>query len=160
MRYSLPLISALILLVAACASPTPYKPATKAGGAGYSDTRIETDRYRVSFSTSAGGAQAAQDMALRRAADLTLQQGYDWFEVTQRDTDVNRNSGSSFSLGVGGASFGRSSATGVGASVGIPVGAGPAATASLEIRMGKGAKPTSSNAYDARGVQASFAGRN
>ena len=149
-------LGALLAALAACATPTPYGPAVKPGGPGYSEQRIEQDRYRVTFSTAAGGTQAADDMALRRAAALTLEQGYDWFEVTQRGTDVNRNSGSSFSVGMGVGSYGRSSGVSVGSSVGIPIGPGPAAVANMEIRLGKGPKPENPYAYDARGVQASL----
>src|SRR5262245_26004202 len=81
-----PLVSIVMAIAAtACATaPTPYAPAARAGGYGYSDTPIENDRYRVTFRTSSGGYSRASDMALLRAADLTLQRGYDWFAVTQR----------------------------------------------------------------------------
>jgi hypothetical protein len=146
-------VLAFSALAASCATPTAYGPAVKMGGPGFSETRIEADRYRVTFYTAAGGPRRAEDMALRRAAELTLQQGYEWFEVTQRGTDVNRNSGSSLSFGVGAGSFGRSSGVSVGSSVGIPVGAGPAASSSLEIKLGKGPKPDSANVYDALAIQ-------
>lgn len=144
-------------LLAGCASPTAYMAAAKPGAMGYSDSRIETDRFRVTFRTAAGGARYAEDMALRRAAELTLAQGYDWFQVNNRFVENGANSGPSFSVGGGFGSFGRHSSVGVGTSVGIPLaGPGPAAEASLEVRLGRGPKPQDAGAYDAREIARSL----
>ena len=80
------LLLALVLGLAACATPSVYAPATRPGGAGFSETRIENDRYRVTYRDAANEASAA-DFALLRAAELTLAQGYDWFVVDQRSTE-------------------------------------------------------------------------
>ena len=74
------------LLLAACAGkPTPYQQAQ--GGYGYSEQRIEENRYRVSFAgNSATSRQTVEDYLLYRAAELTVQNGHDWFEVAARDT--------------------------------------------------------------------------
>lgn len=81
------IISAFLLLgLAACATPTPYQPA--ADGFGYSDQRIESNRYRIVFSgNSLTSRQAVDDYMLYRAAELTLEKGYDYFEVADRQTD-------------------------------------------------------------------------
>jgi hypothetical protein len=127
--------------------------AAKPGAMGYSESQIETDRFRVTFKTAAGGARYAEDMALRRAAELTLAKGYDWFFVNNRFAQNGANGGPSLSVGTGFGSFGRHSSVGVGTSVGIPLaGPGPAADASLEIRLGKGPKPQDPAAYDARQI--------
>jgi hypothetical protein len=144
---------ALAALVAACATPTAYGPAQRVGGPGYSETQIESDRFRVSFATAAGGPQLAEDMARRRAAAVTLERGYDWFVVTQRFVEGFGGGGSSLSLGVGGASFGRRSASSLGVGVGIPLSGDSGAKVSLEVRLGKGQRPSDPNAYDARDVQ-------
>jgi hypothetical protein len=154
------LLSALATLaLSACATePTHFQPAAGPSAVGFSEMRIEPGRYRVTFQGGPGAPPAqVQDYALLRAADLALAEGYDWFRVTERTTRQNGYSGGSLSLGVGGASFGRRSATGVGVSAGgIPLGGGPALVATLEVMMGKGPKPADPDVYDARGVQRSL----
>lgn len=158
-----PLAAALSLSLSlgACATaPTHYQPIGP-GGVGYSELRIEPDRYRVIFRGGAGAPEAqVQDYALLRAADLTLAGGYDWFEVVDRTTRQTGYGGASVGFGVGGMSFGNHSATGVGVSSGgIPLGGGPVLEASLEVLMGKGPKPQGGEVYDARGVRDSIGPR-
>ena len=79
--------------LAACATPTPYQPNMRgqAVSGGYSEARIETDRWRVNFAgNSLTSRETVEGYLLFRAAELTLQQGYDWFAVVQRDTETNR----------------------------------------------------------------------
>ncbi|MFI4964885.1 MAG: CC0125/CC1285 family lipoprotein [Caulobacterales bacterium] len=157
-RLILPVFAALAL--SACASPQPmaYQPAAAPRAVGFSEYRIEPGRYRVTFQGSPGAPRSqVSDYALRRAADLTLADGYDWFRVTERTVSWDgRESGSSLSVGVGGASFGRGSALGVGLGTAFNLGGGPALTATLEVLMGKGPKPQDGDVYDARGVQRSI----
>lgn len=155
-RLLLPALVALTL--SACATePTLFQPAGPRGGVGFSEMRIEPGRYRVTFQGGPGAPPAqVEDYALLRAADLALAEGYDWFRVTERVTRQTGYGGSSLSVGVGGASFGRHSASGVGVSTGVPLGGGPALAATLEVLMGKGPKPSDGDAYDARGVQRSL----
>ncbi|MGE3303254.1 MAG: hypothetical protein AB7M12_09090 [Hyphomonadaceae bacterium] len=151
MKHALALAALLVLF--ACATPTAYGPAPRPGAPGYAETRIEADRYRVTFVARGGPPERAYDLALRRAAELTLQSGYDWFLVNQRYGErAGSGAGPRVSLGVGGTSFGGHSATGVGAGVGFNLGGGPPASATLEFRMGRGAKPADAAAYDAREV--------
>ncbi len=148
------LLLALALGLSACATPSVYAPATRPGGAGFSEMRIENDRFRVTYRDAANDAQAA-DFALLRAAELTLAQGYDWFVVDQRSTDrEGQGSGPRISIGGGSSNYGGHSSVGVGAGVGFNLGGGPKSTVSLEIRLGRGPKPETVNAYDARSVQA------
>lgn len=73
------------LLLSACASQPLYSPASRSGGPGYSETQLTEDRYRVSFvGQSRTPRDKVQNYALLRAAELTLDQGYDWFTVTDR----------------------------------------------------------------------------
>ncbi|SFP62877.1 CC0125/CC1285 family lipoprotein [Sphingomonas rubra] len=78
------------LMVAGCATETRYRPATGQGfnRTGYSDRRIEPDRFLVNFS---GNSVTSRDTVERylffRAAELTLQNGYDYFVMADRDTD-------------------------------------------------------------------------
>lgn len=146
-----------LVLLAACATAQPYAQSTQSDGTGWSQTAIETDRYRVRYVGARGdSAERVQDYALLRAAELTLEQGYDWFEVTSRTAESQAHAGAPrFSLGVGGATFGSHTSTGVGVGFGVPLGrsGGAWTTAGLEIRLGRGAKPDQANAYDAHQVQ-------
>lgn len=156
-RLVIPILAALSL--SACATePTRFQPAAGRSGMGYSEMRIEPGRYRVTFQ-GGPGAPAAQveDYALLRAAELALAEGYDWFRVIDRTARQNGYSGVSLGFGIGGMSYGRHSATGVGVSTGgIPLSGGPVLVASLEVLMGKGSKPAEGDVYDARGVRQSL----
>jgi hypothetical protein len=80
----------LALSLAACTGPTPYQPnlAGQRVSGGYSDVRIAPDRYRISF---AGNNLTSRDRVegylLYRAAELTLQSGYDSFVILDRLTE-------------------------------------------------------------------------
>ena len=158
-HFVIPILAALSL--SACATPpTHFQPAAP-GGVGFSEMRIEPGRYRVTFQGGPGAPPAqVQDYALLRAADLALAEGYDWFRVTDRATRQNGYSGATLGVGIGGMSFGRRSATGVGVSTGgIPLGGGATLVTTLEVLMGKGAKPGGGDVYDARGVRQSLGAR-
>lgn len=143
----------LALGLSACATPAVYGPAARPGGPGYSELRIENDRYRVNYRGAGSEAQAA-DYAILRAAEITLSQGYDWFVVDNRSTDrAGAASGPRVGVGIGGGNYGGRTSVGIGTSVGFNLGAGARSSVSLEIRLGRGAKPANANAYDARQVQ-------
>lgn len=77
-------------VLAACATPTPYRPLTGSGAyaTGYSDTRIESNRYRVSFAgNSLTQRETVERYLLFRSAQLTLEQGGDHFVLVDRDTE-------------------------------------------------------------------------
>ncbi len=84
--------TALILFVAAatlaaCATPAPYREAPRPGATGYSEERIEENRYRVVFQgDSLTDVERVEDFVLFRAAELTLQRGFDHFVVSARTT--------------------------------------------------------------------------
>lgn len=158
-RLAIALTGLSALALTACASLAPYGQQRGSGGQGYSEQRIESNRYRVTYN-GVGAAGRVADWALVRAADLTTEQGYDWFEVTQSWTD-GRPGGAggvhpSVSIGGGSSRYGGYSASGVGVGVGLNF-TGPQPTSTtLEVVMGRGAKPNSPNAYDARSVQGSI----
>jgi hypothetical protein len=88
LREALAAAAVATLALAGCeTAPTPYQPASTSA-LGYSETRIENDRYRISFK---GNSSTARDVVeiymLYRAAELTLQNGYDTFTVAHRETD-------------------------------------------------------------------------
>lgn len=73
-----------MLLLASCASPTPYKPAGDSGP-GYNSQKIEENRYRVVFrGNEATPRETVEIYLLYRAAEITLQNGYDYFVITER----------------------------------------------------------------------------
>lgn len=163
MMRALILVAALAL--AACASTPAYGPAASPSGAGYSERQIESNRYFVTY-RAGGSADAAllQDYALLRAAEVTLQQGGDWFWVDRRGLDEEgaANAGPRFSVGVGGASFGGNSGVGLGVGMNFPIGGQrgqQAHSATVEMRIGQGPKPAEPNAYDAREISANLRAR-
>jgi hypothetical protein len=158
-RLILPALAALSLT--ACATePTRFQAAGPGRGVGFSEMRIEPGRYRVTFQGGPGAPEAqVQDYALLRAADLALAEGYDWFRIVDRNIRQTGYGGASIGLGVGGMSFGRHSATGVGVSSGFPISGGPSLQASLEVLMGKGPRPSGPDVYDPRAVRASIGPR-
>ena len=91
------------LLLAGCATETTYRPATGQGFSrtGYSDRQVEPGRFLVSF---AGNSVTSRDTVERylffRAAELTLQNGYDYYLMADRDTNLQSRTFST--PGVGG----------------------------------------------------------
>ena len=82
---------AAALMAGACATPTPYQPigarGTGASG-GFSDVRLAENRYRVTFAgNSLTTRERVETYLLYRAAELTVQQGYDGFSIVDRATD-------------------------------------------------------------------------
>lgn len=145
--------------LAACASTPVYGPAERPGGYGYAEQAIEQGRYRVSYRGKT--LASAEDGAIRRAADLAVQNGYDWFTVVSRSADgiggVRRGGPT---IGIGGSTGGRRS--GVGLGVSLPLGGGgrsQEAAVSLEVVMGDGIKPDGPQTYDARSVLTNIATR-
>ena len=94
--FRTPLAAALLAtstLMAACASggPTPYQPASANDTRGYSEQKLEDTRYRISFKgNSLTERETVENYMLYRAAELTLQSGYDTFTVANRDTDADK----------------------------------------------------------------------
>jgi len=84
---------ALAGLVSACATATPYQPNIpgQAVSGGFSEQRLESDRFKVTF---AGNSLTSRDTVeaylLYRAAELTVQQGFDWFTIVERDVERDR----------------------------------------------------------------------
>ena len=78
---------AAALLLSACATATPYQPQDR-DGYGFSEQRLENNRFRIEFHGNSVTARAqVEDAMLYRAAELTLQSGYDYFVVVTRGTD-------------------------------------------------------------------------
>ncbi len=149
----------LLCLSAACATAvgTTYAPAGK-NGYGYSETRIEEGRYRIAFAgDGATPAEAVEDYALLRAADLALAGGYDWFRVVGRSVEEDEKGGVGIGAGLGGG--GRNVGVGVSGNLG-KVGARKFYTARLDVIFGKGDKPVDArDIYDARSLSETIRAR-
>lgn len=77
-------------VVAACATPTPYQPAAGPNGDGYTTQRIESNRFRISFKgNSVTTRQTVDTYMLYRAAEVTLENGGDYFVIANKDVDKN-----------------------------------------------------------------------
>ena len=146
--------------LSACATAAPYGPAMSPTGQGWTVQPIQNDRARVSY-RGLGPPEQVYDFALLRAAELTQERGYEWFEVDMRGVDAGYPGGARPSVGVSGGSsrWGGYRSSGVGVGIGVNLSPGAPSTVSLEIRMGRGARPDSPDAYDAADVQRTIAPR-
>ena len=86
---SLALAAASALVLAACASVTPFQPASQPGGFdGYSQTMLENDRARVTFGgNSLTDRQTVENYLLFRTAQIAQERGFDHFILQERDTE-------------------------------------------------------------------------
>ncbi|TRO89460.1 hypothetical protein FKB34_14710 [Glycocaulis profundi] len=150
------------MALAACApTQTVYGPAAAGQRAvGYSDLRIEDARWRVSFNAGPDLTTAeAERLALRRAAELVTENGYDWFEVTDRRWGTE--GGQSSPVRVGGSvgqTFGSGGfrASGVGLGVGFSPGQERRTGVTLEVFAFRGELPADrGDVYDARSILSS-----
>lgn len=84
-------IAALAGLLAACATQTPYQ-ASPGGESGYGFTEqaIESNRVRITFrGNTLTDRETVETYLLYRAAETTLERGYDYFTVVDRNLDSN-----------------------------------------------------------------------
>jgi len=100
------LMAASAAILAACATSTPYQPASKPGGFdGFSQTLIENDRARVTFGgNSLTERETVENYLLYRSAEIAVERGFDYFTLAERDTEQKtrlRSTGSSFGGGFG-----------------------------------------------------------
>ncbi len=165
LTYTALFAAAGLALLAGCATPTPYQPAlTHAPGSynpGYTETRVEDGRYRLSFAgNDLTKRETVETYMLYRAAELTLADGYDWFEIVSRGTDEKKRVVTSyddpFASSLYWRYYGRSrwSAWSMGwDDFDRNTTEYTRYEAGAEILMHKGTKPDDKNAYDARSVK-------
>ena len=88
-RSRLGMVASLLvtgMIVATCATPTPYQPSDDTGG--YTEKLLEPNRYRVNFrGNSLTSRETVETYLLFRAAELTVETGNDYFVMVERDTD-------------------------------------------------------------------------
>lgn len=159
--------AATLALLSACATPTPYAPAdltsSRTYRPGYSETKLEEGRFRLVF---AGNDLTSRDTVetylLYRSAELTLTEGYDWFEIVTRDTaEKKRTVYTDPFPSYGGMSwryYGRSRWTSWGMGFNdFDAEEYTRYEAAAEIVMHKGTKPEDNTAaYDARSIKANL----
>jgi len=154
MRTLIPMMMTATLALSSCATSTPttYSP-SYGDGPGYSDQRIEQDRFRTRFDAGSDmSMQQARDMALVRAAELTLEEGGDWFIVVAEDVSGNDRNPVQVGASVG-RSFGSGGRSGSSVGLGIRIdGNAGEKTVSLEILIRSGDREFGPNSYDARDV--------
>jgi hypothetical protein len=155
------LLSSLAIGLSACATSTPYGAAAREGAKGYAVQPIENNRFRVSYRDN--DTETAKTRALRRAAEVTLENDAEWFQVVNAYDDEfsqDRRGGSSVSIGGSSGSRGRSS-VGVGLGISLPLGGGNSGpvTHVIEILTGSGDKPANARVYDAEDVVINLTGR-
>lgn len=146
------------LLLTACSSQPDYR-AAKGNGYGYAEQKISDNYYRVTFKARGDDSGEAKAYALRRAAELTAEQGYDWFmvvdkeTVTEREPDAASRVGTTYQhttvqdcslLGCRSRTVTRPQYE-----VGLSMGGRDQVEAVLEIRLGKGVMPEGGNSYPA-----------
>ncbi|MDX2274125.1 MAG: hypothetical protein NW206_01645 [Hyphomonadaceae bacterium] len=82
--------AAASLALAACATQTPYQPAAGSSSSayGFQEQRIESNRLRITFrGNTLTNRDTVETYLLYRAAEATVQSGFDYFIVANRDTE-------------------------------------------------------------------------
>ncbi len=159
MRYLAFLIVVLGLNACAATGPISYGPDD--GKFGYSETQVEAGRYRIVYRGSGGmPPEMVEDFALRRARELAIANGYDWFRVVARDIERDDRGGVGLGAGFGTGSYGRRSSVGVGVGGNLgTIGAQTFYTVRMETLMGEGDAPEGVDVYDARSILEILAGQ-
>ena len=141
--------SALAVLTA-CATITPYQPEIQ--GYGYAEQRLEQNRFLISFNgNSETPKQTVENYLLYRAAELTVQNGFDFFVMASDGTEANTRYIENFT-GFGG--YGWRPRFGGGMSTVTPI---TQYQAQAGVVMFSGAKPEQNvRAFDARQVLANL----
>jgi hypothetical protein len=160
---------AIALVLGACSSTPRYAPADSVDDYGHFSSRLEENRYRIVYNGKAStGPATTRDYALLQAAELTLREGYDWFEIVDREMATSHTTEPATGLSYERTYFVERSCGLLGCahsirpihSARMDTGAGRPRTKYsyvLEIVMGKGAVPADGgNYYEAATVAASL----
>lgn len=86
-----------VLNLAACASHSAYQPAGDADDYGYYSHALGNDKYAVGYNGNSTMSESlVKDYALFHAAEMTMQQGKDWFRVIERESRSIEKPGHAF----------------------------------------------------------------
>jgi hypothetical protein len=152
--------TAVILTVVLIGCSTPYQGQGFRGG--YSDTRIDSTTVLVSFKGNGyTGHEKVEVYLLRRCADVTIADGYDYFVIVDKNEEAAHSSiqtsgtyssnTSATAFGTDNMAFGQAHTTGTfypGQS--IPY---TKHRSEVMIKMFKGQKPGDDRAYDAHELE-------
>ncbi len=163
MKHALYLVPVALMMTACASSGGRYMAADEQGDYGYYESELEQNRYRVAYKSRGSELDQAKDFALLRASELTLQKGYDWFEIVDRDTKVKDRDSydrATTSMRVQATTFRECGVLAcrtvtrpdyIDSAYADSRPRGPESTATIiEIVMGDGDKPSGGNVYDAR----------
>ncbi|WP_296199226.1 hypothetical protein [Sphingorhabdus sp.] len=81
------------MLLTSCMTPTPYQPEIRGKRihGGYSEEHLGDNRYRVTFDGNMlTSRERVEGYLLYRAAELTVEKGFDWFRIVDRETERDR----------------------------------------------------------------------
>ena len=140
------ILAALAGLAAGCAAQSSYQARSENGRYGYAEVQVQPNRVRISYNgDTLTPRETVETYLLYRAAEATLERGFDYFVIVAHDTDENTRYES---MGVrprlGGVTYREVSNH----------------TAMAEIVMFEGGEaPPLANVYDAQAVRQSLASR-
>ena len=83
------IIPTLLLTLSACATSPDYREARNDRAEGFSHQVIENNRYRVQYRLDEDHIGKAQDYALLRAAELTMEKGFQTFQVVSESANTS-----------------------------------------------------------------------
>lgn len=82
-------VIAVVASLGACASSPSYVAADGVNDYGHHSRKIAENRYRVNFNGNRNTSyEETRDYALLRAAELTLADGHDWFQIVDRESQT------------------------------------------------------------------------
>lgn len=141
------ILAAAASLLAACASQTAYQARSEDNRYGYAETQLEPNRVRISFNgNTMTDRETVDTFLLYRAAESTLEHGYDYFVVLNHNVAENSRYEST---GAARPRFG-----------GVSYREVSNYNAVADIAMFHGRKPPLlADAYDARAIQVNLQGR-
>lgn len=81
----------LTAALSACVTGPVYHPASKPGAEGFTEQKIQENRFRVTFNGNVTTArETVEDYLLYRAAELTTENGYSHFTISEKETDARK----------------------------------------------------------------------
>lgn len=86
------LVAASALTLVACATATPYQPASEPGGYdGFSQQMIENDRARITFGgNSLTKRETVENYLLYRSAEMAVERGFETFTLQDRNLEADK----------------------------------------------------------------------